>query len=61
MGGQKCIRMTQEVTGAHRIAVAQDKTRQDTFGFIKSGGFPEQMRDYQLRNNVHDPRSFVSL
>jgi len=52
MGRQKCIRITQEVTGAHCIPVAQDKIRPDTFGFIKHGGFPEQIPDYQLRNNV---------
>jgi len=49
MGGQKCIRITQEVTGAHRIPMVRDKIRPDTFGFIKPGGFPEQMSDYQLQ------------
>ena len=52
MGRQKCIRITQEVTGAHCMPVARDKIRRDTLGSIKHGGFPEQMSDYQLRNNV---------
>ena len=58
MGGQKCIRITQDAaTGAHCIQVAQDKIRPETFG-LKPGVFPEQMSDCQLRNNVHDPFSY---